>query len=221
MSLSLEETHAKFLKGIIEASKLYPRNILSTIPSVLFLISTFALIRTQIHKYTDSRTSWKTKLWRNIVFHWMYFYMSRIWFLFLKTCKWTLDYSDKAIEASLRSDAMLYNKIMTHSSIFGIVMCIAAIPCLVLIIWYLNRRGNVDFMWVDEDPYLRSEMGTSGHYLDRPVSGAVVHNFVSEPSYRSGRSSSVDTDVHLRARSVLRPVQSALSFVSGKYVYGY
>lgn len=73
---------------------------------------------------------------------------------------------------------------------------------------------------MEEDPWLRSEIGVSGHYLQRPAE--VIRNpKQKKPSYRSKRSTSADNDLVPNRLQVFRSCKSmiALKVKSGSHLY--
>ncbi|XP_066256102.1 uncharacterized protein [Euwallacea similis] len=220
MMASIVNLQSKFFCDMMEAAKLSPDNGYSVLFSVLFLPTTFILLSGQFHKHADEFTSWKSKIFKHVVFHWTYFYTTRLWFIFLKVCRWITKYSDKVIEVSIlmvspvyrqqrnfqkmSSDQEItrYNKLIIHSCISLLVLGIAMIPGLILLLRYFNRHDIPNFlMWAGEDPWIRSEMGTSGHYLERSPRTEVYNPHKHNVCFRTGRSSSVDTNVYLQKRS--------------------
>lgn len=58
----MDQVHNKFLHDLREGSKLFPDNPYSMVPTVVFLVTAFALIYRQFHKNTHNLTSLKSKL---------------------------------------------------------------------------------------------------------------------------------------------------------------
>ncbi|XP_066148543.1 uncharacterized protein [Euwallacea fornicatus] len=213
MMSSVVNLHTKFFCDMVEAAKLSPDNGYSVLFSVLFLPTTFILLSDRLHKHTNEFTTWKSKIFKHVVFHWTYFYITRLWFIFLKVCRWVTKYSDKSIEKmSSNLEIVHYNKLIIHFCIFLLVLSIALIPGLVLFLRYFNRHDIPNFLMAGEDPWLRSEMGISGHYLERSPRTEVYNPHKHNVSFRSGRSSSMDTNVYLQKRSPsIKPCKSAIS----------
>ncbi|KAF7265979.1 hypothetical protein GWI33_020715 [Rhynchophorus ferrugineus] len=195
---TLKDIHSVFVKELVESSKLIPHAACSAIPSVLFLVSVFLLLHIRFHQYENLFTTWYSRLYKELLFHWTYFYTTRLWFLFLKLSKWFIRSRD-----GISSENIYYfnaNKYVLPFVIFFLVLAVSLIPCLILFIKYLNRVVIPNFfLGVGiEDPWTHSEIGTAGHYLERPPPPNHFYPYNKHNvSYRSKRSSSVDTNVYL------------------------
>ncbi|XP_050312023.1 uncharacterized protein LOC126747429 isoform X2 [Anthonomus grandis grandis] len=210
---SFKKRHGQFLEHLFEASQLFPGSLYSILPTALFLTSVFAILYSQFHRPTDRFSNWTTWTLKETVFHWAYFYATRIWFIILKVFKWGIDFSDRAIEKSVYGSEAYYNKVVTHFCLFLIVLTVSLVPCVFYYLQHFNQREIPNFLMVAEDPWLRSEIGTAGHYLTRPPMPHIYNPYKLKASFRSGRSSSVDSNVYFDKPSVmrLRPVKSAIS----------
>ncbi|CAH0545990.1 unnamed protein product [Brassicogethes aeneus] len=117
-------------------------------------------------------------------------------------------YLDFYISAFSPKDELYINKVMSHLCIFLILLSISMVPMLILTMKELYSRSIPDFLlWVGEDPWLRSEIGTSGHYLERPVRVAILKQNKNS-AFRSRRSSSVDWIIPEPNYNKLRLVKS-------------
>lgn len=209
----MDQVHNKFLHDLREGSKLFPDNQYSMVPTVVFLVTAFALIYRQFHKNTHNLTSLKSKLCKDLIFQWTYFYTARIWFMFLKACRWVVHFSESSLSKNASADEIHYNQLITRSCMLVLVLTTALIPCIVFYLQNIYQRDIPNFLlWVGEDPWVRSEIGTSGHYLQRPPRADIYSPHKHNLSYRSGRSSSVDTNINIMQKTAifLRPCKSDL-----------
>ncbi|KAL1516892.1 hypothetical protein ABEB36_000728 [Hypothenemus hampei] len=210
----LRQYHSKFLHDFIESSKLFPTHSFSIVPSIVFMVAIFVLLYVHFNKHINEFTRWKTRLFKDGLFHWSYFCSLRLWFAFIRLCKWIIQQSDKAMEKNSNGTELFYNKLVTHFCIFTTALMISLIPCGIAYIQYIHSNEIPNFlMWVAEDPWVGSEMGPAGHYLERPPRSDIYVRNKKDISYRSGRSSSVDTNVYLMERPsiLLRPCKSAMN----------
>uniref|UniRef100_A0AAR5PPA2 CSC1/OSCA1-like 7TM region domain-containing protein n=1 Tax=Dendroctonus ponderosae TaxID=77166 RepID=A0AAR5PPA2_DENPD len=210
---SIGRLHSKFIIALVEASKLFPDSFSSIVPTVLFLGPLFALLYVQFRCTSNALYGWKTKICWDVIFHWLLFYISRVWFIFLSLCKLGVKYLDAAIQKRSIGPEVYYNTLICHCCVFLLVLTVSLLPCLILYLRHYSQREMPNFlMWVGEDPWIRSEIGISGHYLERPPRSDTYSPSKHNASYRSGRSSSVDTSAFLqKPSSLLRTCKSAVS----------
>lgn len=182
MDPSFEKLHSKYLSAFFEASKLFPDSFFSIVPTVLFLVALFALLFVQFRCHSHAFAGWKTKIcWvsaaayllqlplqpkllQDVIFHWLLFYISRVWFIFLSLCKLGLKYLDSTIKVESAgvphqtSSSFLqgrsagpevhFNTLICHCSVFLLVLTVSLLPCLVLYLRYYSQREMPNFlMW--------------------------------------------------------------------------
>ncbi|KAH1010841.1 hypothetical protein HUJ05_005084 [Dendroctonus ponderosae] len=228
---SIGRLHSKFIIALVEASKLFPDSFSSIVPTVLFLGPLFALLYVQFRCTSNALYGWKTKICWDVIFHWLLFYISRVWFIFLSLCKLGVKYLDAAIQVESAGVSLVhrinpqeisqkrsigpevyYNTLICHCCVFLLVLTVSLLPCLILYLRHYSQREIPNFLMVGEDPWIRSEIGISGHYLERPPRSDTYSPSKHNASYRSGRSSSVDTSAFLqKPSSLLRTCKSAVS----------
>ncbi|KAJ8971281.1 hypothetical protein NQ317_001183 [Molorchus minor] len=51
---------------------------------------------------------WRTRLYKDILFHWIFFYITRIWFLFLKFGRYIITTLDYYIEMTCEKRRIIY-----------------------------------------------------------------------------------------------------------------
>ncbi|KAJ8927897.1 hypothetical protein NQ314_019525 [Rhamnusium bicolor] len=204
----LVKMHSKFLQDVMASSQL-DSNPYTTVPTIIFLVCAFVLLYLQFHRYTFPTTRWKTRLYKDVIFHWVYFYIARIWFLFLKFGRYIISTLDSYIEMTCRKDEIFVNQTINHALVFMLALTLSMVPLLILSVQQIYRRNMPNFfIWVAEDPWLRSEIGTSGHYLERPARFASSYK-TRNSAYRSRRSTSADTDIFEDKKSLtFRPCKS-------------
>ncbi|XP_030745468.1 uncharacterized protein LOC115874454 [Sitophilus oryzae] len=193
-----KELHSRFLKEVAESSKLLPSLSCTALPSFLFLFSVFLLLYFRFHQYETYFAAWYSKLYKALLFHWTYFYTTRVWFIFLKICKWIIENGDHLFTNESNSYTKMHKNLVT-CVMFLIVLGISLIPCIVLTIKCFDRTIIPNFLMMGgaEDPWMRSEIGTAGHYLERPPRAGMFSYKKQNVSYRSKRSTSVDTDIYM------------------------
>ncbi|XP_023018909.2 uncharacterized protein [Leptinotarsa decemlineata] len=173
----------------------------------------FIVLYLQFHQHTNTFTRWKSRLYRDVVFHWVYFYITRIWLLFLKFGKFLVATLDEYIEETSPKEEIIINQTLTHACVFMVTLTVSIIPALILSAQQIYRRHIPNFlMWVGEDRWTRSEIGTSGHYLERPAHVATSYKSNYSSAYRSKRSTSFDSDIFSsKGSSALRPCKSLMT----------
>ncbi|CAG9860611.1 unnamed protein product [Phyllotreta striolata] len=210
--------HDKFVQDAFSTARL-DANAYSCIPSLVFMSCMFVLLYFQFHYYTSSYTRWKTRLYKDVFFHWVYFYTVRLWFLFIKFARYLISSMDQFIEDNSPKDEITLNQTLTHVCLFIITLTISLIPFVILSIQHLYRSNIPNFLvWVTEDSRNNSEIGTSGHYLERPP--RFVHSYKGTTApYRSKRSTSFDSDLFLNKNSEsCRSCQSMTVLASGALI---
>ena len=60
----LKDYHSKFTSKALESSQLLQNNIYSSIPTVVFLVSSFIFLYQHLHRNTTLHTRWKTRIIR-------------------------------------------------------------------------------------------------------------------------------------------------------------
>ncbi|XP_060520746.1 uncharacterized protein LOC132698585 [Cylas formicarius] len=209
--MSLQDLHARFLDNVASKFKLTPTPI-SILPTVIFATCSFALLHWQLHQRGPvSSGGWKGEVFTEIAFHCAFFYTTRLWFALLKFMRWFLDICDAYVEANSLRNEVYINKMSLRFCAFTIVLGLSLLPAMAIYVKYAKSREVPDILiWVAEDPWLRSEIGSSGHYLERPPPMEVASNSPNAVSYRSRRSSSVDATISLMPKQsdVLRPCRS-------------
>ncbi|XP_018573070.1 uncharacterized protein LOC108912345 [Anoplophora glabripennis] len=216
----IRKQHTRYLDSALESSKLDP-NPYSIVPTLIFLSCTFVLLYFHLHRYTFPSTRWKTRLYKDAVFHWIYFYLVRIWFLFMKLGRYLLSVLDNYIEMTSPKEEIFVNQTINHALIFMFALTLSTVPFLILCVSQVTRRNIPNFlMWVAEDPWIRSEIGTSGHYLQRPA--RIAQSYKNRNSaYRSRRSTSVDTDIFDQKQLMTsRPCKSMVTLNVVKSING-
>ncbi|CAH1104363.1 unnamed protein product [Psylliodes chrysocephalus] len=211
----LFKIHAKFLQDAYTSAKL-DKNPYSCAPSIVFLSCMFSLLYFQFHQYTSSYTRWKARLYKDVFFHWAYFYITRLWFLFTKFARYLITSMDQFIEDNSPKEEIVLNQTLTHVCMFIVMLTISFIPLVILSLQQMYRTNIPNFLiWVTEDPRTNSEIGTSGHYLERPP--RFVQSYKSSAaSYRSKRSTSFDSDIFLdKANDSCRHSKSMSTFNVG------
>ncbi|XP_057658191.1 uncharacterized protein LOC130895085 isoform X1 [Diorhabda carinulata] len=212
----LVEKHTKFVEDIYTSSKL-DKNPYSCIPSVIFLSCTFVVLYMHIHQYQSRR--WGEGIYKDVVFHWAYFYIARIWFVFVKFGRYLIDSMDEFVEENSPKDEIILNQTLTHVCIFLITLTISTIPLIIISFQqiYRDRIPNL-LMWItEEDPQTNSELGTSGQYLERPPHFLQPYRKDAVP-YRSKRSTSFIADVLSdRQTSNCRISKSLMTISSEKF----
>lgn len=89
------------------------------------------------------------------------------------------------------------NQKLVHGCIFVIIFMSAICPLLLSVLKSFRTDSIPDFLiWVTEDPWIHTEIGISGHYLDRPASVPLI--CYKSASYRSRRSASFDRNVYVK-----------------------
>ncbi|KAJ8959471.1 hypothetical protein NQ318_022168, partial [Aromia moschata] len=208
----LVKVHSKFVKNLIASSRL-DSNPYSIIPTVIFLFCTFVLLFLQFYRYTFPSTRWKTRLYKDLLFHWVFYYITRLWFMLLRFGRYIITTLDYYIEMTCVKDEMFINQMINHALVFMFVLTVSMVPLLILSVQQMYRRNIPNFlMWVAEDPWIRSEMGTSGHYLERPA--RFVPSYKNRNNaYRSRRSTSADADIFAvdKQSSTFRPCKSLMA----------
>ncbi|XP_072384504.1 uncharacterized protein [Diabrotica undecimpunctata] len=185
----LYQTHDQFLQAAVSSLKL-DNNVYSVAPSVVFLSSTFALMYVYFSQYSYSE--WQIGIYHNLVFHWAYFYIARIWLVMVKLARYLIEYMDKYIEENCRKDEILQNQVLTHTCIFFVMLILSMFPLALLIPQLLHSQRIPNFFtWiVNDNTRHNTEIGTSIPYLERPPNILEQPHKRSTAAYRSKISSS-------------------------------
>ncbi|XP_018334441.1 uncharacterized protein LOC108743382 isoform X1 [Agrilus planipennis] len=159
-----------FMNTIME-SAIVDKNSLSVIPTILFIFNSFFLFHHLIHRRTFRHTKWKTWFYRELTFQWAYFYMIRMWFLLIRAVRWSIIFLEYNISRNnLKKTSLFWSdgKFFNFITIFALTL-LSLLPMGVFIssAFFQNNVPNF-LMWIGEDPWIRSEIGMSGHYLERP-----------------------------------------------------
>ncbi|KAJ8919807.1 hypothetical protein NQ315_006336 [Exocentrus adspersus] len=203
--------HWKYLRDFLASSRL-DSNPYSIVPSMVFLSCTFTLLYLHLHQYTFPSTRWKSKLYKDVVFHWIFFYVVRIWLLSMKFGRYLLSMMDDYIEMTSPKEEVLAHQTVNHALIFMFALTLSTVPLVIFSISQVSQRTIPNFlMWVAEDPWIRSEIGTSGHYLERPARMSPLCTNRNS-AYRSRRSTSVDADIFQQKQlKASRPCKSMMT----------
>ncbi|KAJ3663524.1 hypothetical protein Zmor_007778 [Zophobas morio] len=189
----LKDYHSKFTSKALESSQLLQNNIYSSIPTVVFLVSSFIFLYQHLHRNTTLHTRWKTRIIRDLKFHWIYFNASRLWYIFISCCKRLISVAEDYIDLNLADAERYFNRVLTQGAALTIVTTLSVIPVILIYVNYMSKYDMPNFlMWVMEDPYLRHEIGISGHCLERPL--RIDPKKLKNYPYRSRRSTSFDTN---------------------------
>ncbi|KAG5893171.1 hypothetical protein JTB14_000431 [Gonioctena quinquepunctata] len=204
--------HLKFVNDMVTSLKI-DSNPFTCLPSVLFLSCMFLVLYIQFHQHTNYFTRWKSRLYKDVVFHWVYFYITRVWLVFVRFARFLTTTLDEYIEESSPKEEILMNQTLTHACVFMVTLTISLMPLLVLSAQQIYRRHIPNFlMWVGDDPWRRSEIGTSGHYLERPAQLPRPYRSNYPYAYRSKRSTSFDSEIFSSKESRnFRPCKSMMA----------
>ncbi|KAK4872859.1 hypothetical protein RN001_014888 [Aquatica leii] len=183
--------HKEFVLAI-QTHLVLNANTVTIIPSVVFLTFSFLLCHRVFHRRTCSYTPLKLFAQRELGFQWMYFYLVRVWLFFINLSRCAIICLEEYLKTLHCENKLLWlSPLELQALCFSIISSISSIPLTILVVNYLWKQNIPNFlMWVGEDPWVRSEIGISGHYLDRPVQFQSPKR--KEYSYRSRRSSSLD-----------------------------
>ncbi|XP_019874150.1 uncharacterized protein LOC109602263 [Aethina tumida] len=172
----IKELNSEFLERTFHYSLLNNNNY-SVVPTIIFLCWTFIILFLNVHTVAISFRNLKTLFYQQITFHWIFFYVARLWFLFIKFSRWLTMKMDVLLISYSPKDYVYVSRLLSRMCIFVIVLSVAIIPMLMLFMQELYRRDIHDFLiWLGEDRWLRSEIGISGHYLERPFRGNASEN---------------------------------------------
>ncbi|XP_017781482.1 PREDICTED: uncharacterized protein LOC108566207 [Nicrophorus vespilloides] len=87
MEDAIIEIHGRFVRDTIDAMA-YDTNKLTIIPSLVFLVSNFYIIYKFCHRFTRiGVTTLKKWTIREATFHSSFFYISKLWLVFIKLYK--------------------------------------------------------------------------------------------------------------------------------------
>ncbi|GJQ70887.1 hypothetical protein Trydic_g804 [Trypoxylus dichotomus] len=139
-------------------------------------------------------TPYRIRLYRELGFHWTYFYLMRIWFLVIKIFRWGSLKLNNYVQKSEYAKEHLFASIGIDIMVVLLLFTCSFVPSIVVAFKQYMRSTIPDFlMWIGQDPWQRSEIGISGHYLDRPVTFTLPKR--SEYAYRSKRSTSTEDTI--------------------------
>lgn len=198
------ELHSKFVEEFYAASKFDERNF-TVIPTLLFTIGLFLFTHTMMFRNVYNITSFKLNCYRTLGFHWTIFYVMRIWFLILKALRWTSSSLETHLKKYSEENRKTISSTVFHNFTFVFVFLLGLLPSVFIVINIFTKRNIPNFLlWIGEDPWLRTEIGLAGHYLDRPP------NFVlpkrNKHAYRLGRSCSYEDS--FKKNKILRNCKS-------------
>ncbi|KAF2880929.1 hypothetical protein ILUMI_25258 [Ignelater luminosus] len=191
----INKVHKEFINNFLRAAQLDDR-VESSIPTFMFLTFTFILIHRALHRHSNYIPSLQLHFYRELGFQWSYFYATRIWFLSIKGMHWINRWFEYYLRVQHQENKVLWiEHIYIRVGLLTILTFIGLIPCAVFVVNCFWKHTIPNFlMWVGEDPWIRSEIGISGHYLERPP------NFMTpkrkEYAYRAKRSISVECDTN-------------------------
>ncbi|KXZ75512.1 uncharacterized protein LOC103314861 isoform X1 [Tribolium castaneum] len=188
----LHENHAKFIEKALVSSQFLP-SVYSAIPTLVFLISSFVLLYQHLHRNTTLHTRWKTRIARDLKFHWIYFNATRLWYISMSCFRRLIAVAEEYIDINMTEKEKHFNLIMTYVASTVIITTLAILPIFLIYVNYWSKYDMPNFlMWVMEDPYIRHEIGISGHCLERPL--RIDTKKLKNYPYRSKRSTSFDTN---------------------------
>ncbi|KAI4471173.1 sodium/chloride dependent transporter [Holotrichia oblita] len=143
----LINTNLRFLSEMKSAAELDSR-IITLIPSIIFMIGAFALIFKVFHRRTHRLTPYKIRFYRELGFHWTYFYLIRIWFLVIKVFRWgSLKLTD-FVKKSEYTKNYENADVSLHAILLVLLFACSLTPCIIVILKHYMRHTIPDFlMW--------------------------------------------------------------------------
>ncbi|XP_063925832.1 uncharacterized protein LOC135139503 isoform X3 [Zophobas morio] len=167
----LKDYHSKFTSKALESSQLLQNNIYSSIPTVVFLVSSFIFLYQHLHRNTTLHTRWKTRIIRDLKFHWIYFNASRLWYIFISCCKRLISVAEDYIDLNLADAERYFNRVLTQGAALTIVTTLSVIPVILIYVNYMSKydmpnflmcfKGNGRPLSSSRNRHLRSLSGTS------------------------------------------------------------
>nr|XP_022905342.1 uncharacterized protein LOC111417333 isoform X2 [Onthophagus taurus] len=178
--------HSKFVQEMQQASQFDSRTI-TLLPSIIFLVGSFSLIYQIFHKRNTRFTPTRLRIYRELGFHWTYFYIVRMWLVVIKGFKMANSSLEHYVSENGDPDSIYFKKTV-YTLLLMTLLIVSSIPLTVVLFKYYMRETIPDFLMIGQDPWLRSEIGLAGHYLDRPPNFTLPNR--PECAYRSKRSCS-------------------------------
>ncbi|KXZ75513.1 uncharacterized protein LOC103314861 isoform X2 [Tribolium castaneum] len=166
----LHENHAKFIEKALVSSQFLP-SVYSAIPTLVFLISSFVLLYQHLHRNTTLHTRWKTRIARDLKFHWIYFNATRLWYISMSCFRRLIAVAEEYIDINMTEKEKHFNLIMTYVASTVIITTLAILPIFLIYVNYWSKYDMPNFLMclkgdggpvhTPRDRNLRSLSGTS------------------------------------------------------------
>lgn len=161
------EKHQAFIAYIFKSVQFEKGYASSATPTWIFYIGAMLLCFKWCHGKTRVYTRWRLWISREITFQWLLFYSFRLWMFGTHFLKIFL----VKVRAYILKVPEDFEDTPYFVGVLGLTICtfLSFTPYITIcIISYTADIGQNFFVWLGEDPWLRTEIGIAGHYLHRP-----------------------------------------------------